>query len=50
MPQVLELDNLEALQQSNYNSSLPTKLFAHGWNASPASAYSTRDGKYLIDD
>ncbi|XP_046645359.1 pancreatic lipase-related protein 3-like [Daphnia pulicaria] len=42
-PQILELDNLELLQKSYFDPSLPTKIFAHGWNGSPMSAYSTRD-------
>jgi hypothetical protein len=44
-PQILEHDNLELLQKSYFDPLLPTKIFAHGWNGSPMSAYSTRDGK-----
>jgi hypothetical protein len=47
-PQILELDNLESLQESFFDPSLPTKIFAHGWNGSPLSAYSTRDGKQFF--
>ncbi len=48
MATILELGNLEALQQSDFNPSLPTKIFAHGWNASPRSAYNSRDGKLTM--
>lgn len=44
-PQILELDNLPLLQQSFYDPSLPTKMFAHGLHDTPHAAYSTRDGK-----
>jgi len=46
-PQLLKLGDLVALQESNYNHSLPTKIFAHGWNADAVSGYSARN-QYLI--
>lgn len=43
-PHILRADDLEALQQSNFNPELPTKIFAHGWGGSPRDFYSSRDG------
>ena len=42
--QVLKIDEPATLLASNFNASLPTKFFAHGWNAGPGSADSTRNG------
>ena len=50
MKQELKLGDLEALGNSSFDPSLPTKLFAHGWNADASSGYSTRTGMcvYLL--
>ncbi|KAI9557515.1 hypothetical protein GHT06_017343 [Daphnia sinensis] len=50
MPQILELDNLERLQLSFFDPLLPTKIFAHGWNSGPLSAYSSRDAYIYRED
>lgn len=44
LPQILELDDLTLLQQSNYDNRLRTKFFAHGLNGSPRASYPTRNG------
>ena len=45
---VLRLGDVEALQQSDFNPSLPTKFFAHGWTSGAGAAYNTRNGKTKI--
>lgn len=47
-PQILELGKLESLQTSDFNPKIPTKMFAHGWNANTGSAFSTRDGTNIF--
>jgi len=46
--QELKLGDVEALRNSNFDPSLPNKLFAHGWNADATSGYSTRTGKLML--
>lgn len=48
--QVLKIDEPATLLASNFNASLPTKFFAHGWNAGPGSADSTRNEYLAIED
>ncbi|XP_045031572.1 inactive pancreatic lipase-related protein 1 [Daphnia magna] len=48
--QILELDNLQALEQSFYDPSLPTKFFAHGLHDGPGAAYSSRDAYLQRED
>ena len=45
--QLLQLDNTTLLEQSNYNKSLPTKIFAHGWVGFPDQGYTSKNGKEL---
>jgi hypothetical protein len=33
------------LEQSNYNKSLPTKIFAHGWVGFPDQGYGSKNGE-----
>lgn len=42
-PQILRVGDLEALQQSNYMASLPTKMVAHGYNGDPGTFNDTKD-------
>lgn len=50
IPQILELDDAALLAQSYFNSSLPTKMFAHGLNGSPSAGYASRNGYLLKED
>ena len=43
-PQILLLDDLEALQQSNFDATRPNKMIAHGHNGDPGTFNSTKDG------
>lgn len=36
-PQVLTLDNVNSLRNSNFNSNLPTRIVIHGWNSNTSS-------------
>ncbi|KAK4029260.1 hypothetical protein OUZ56_022267 [Daphnia magna] len=46
---ILQLNNFSLLEQSNYNKSLPTKIFAHGWGGFPDQGYSSKD-EYLLQE
>lgn len=46
--QILELGNRDSVKFSNYNSTLHTKIFAHGWNSDPTASYPVRDGSSFI--
>ena len=43
--QILQLEDVSLLEQSNYNNSLSTKMFVHGYGAPPSQGYSTKDGE-----
>ncbi|XP_046440075.1 inactive pancreatic lipase-related protein 1-like isoform X2 [Daphnia pulex] len=49
-PQILQLEDITLLEQSNYNSSLPTKIFVHGYGANPSQGYSSKDEYLLRED
>merc|ERR1712137_156269 len=42
-PQLLKLDDPKGVLASNFDPNLPTRFFAHGWNADANSGYSTRN-------
>ncbi|XP_057366814.1 inactive pancreatic lipase-related protein 1-like [Daphnia carinata] len=48
--QVLQVDDIAVLEQSNYNTSLPTKIFAHGWVGFPDQGYSSKNEYLLRED
>lgn len=48
--QILQVDDNALLEQSNYNSSLPTKIFAHGWVGFPDQGYSSKNEYLLRED
>jgi len=45
----LKVGDEKILQESGYNNTLPTKIFAHGWNSNGYSgnAPNIRDGRYF---
>ena len=50
VPQVLEPDDVSLLLRSNFNSSLPTKMYAHGLGGLPDFGYPSKDGYLLKED
>lgn len=48
--QFLQVGNILLLEQSNYNNSLPTKIFVHGYGAVPSQGYSAKDAYLLRED
>nr|CAH0105478.1 unnamed protein product [Daphnia galeata] len=48
--QILQLGNVTLLEQSNYNKSLPTKIFAHGWVGFPDQGYGSKNEYLLRED
>lgn len=43
--QSLQVGDVSLLEQSNFNSSLATKIFVHGYGALPSQGYSSKDGE-----
>ncbi len=44
--QVLRIDDLESVWQSNFNPELPIKIYGPGWGSDGSDAYGIRNGYF----